>query len=47
MGEVSTESDRENDSTEAGESIPASTRDGVKDGSREIREVLSPGSFSA
>jgi len=45
--EVIAESDCENDPTEAGESIPASTQDGVKDENGEIREVLSPGSFSA
>ena len=47
VGEVGTESDCEGDSTEAGEGIPASTQDCVKDGSGDIRAVLSPGSFSA
>ena len=47
MGEVDTESDYENDSAEAGESISTSTQDDVKDGNGEIHAVLSPGSFSA
>jgi len=46
VGEVSVESDCENDPTESGESIPASTQDGAEDENGEIREVLSPGSFS-
>ena len=46
VGDASAESDCENDSAEAEEKIPAFTQ-GVKDGSGEIRTVLSPGSFSA
>jgi len=47
VGELGIESDCEGDSAEAGEGIPASTQDCVKDGDGEIRAVLSPGSFSA